>query len=345
MSIIKRKGSSYLWIKFSVKKNGKRVQVRESAKTTVLEDAKAYEIKRKKEVLDELLYGKLPDKTWLDAVEQWKKDRSSKRTLKQDEEKFEWINQHLGNMFLKDINAVVIEQLADKKSTTGVSPATINRMLAVVKSVLNRACKYWEWINKVPRIQMRKEPAERIRWLTRNEADRLIVEVPIHLRPMIRFTLETGLRAKNLCNLKWSDIDFDSKVLWVKGDDFKTGKNLVIPLTQRALDLLDLLKNNGSDYVFLYKGKKISQPNTKAFRKALDKAKIKDFRWHDLRHTWASWHIQKGTPLEVLKQLGGWSSLDMVLKYAHVTQEQLQAAQGTAQKSTQEKSSKLEEVT
>jgi integrase len=63
--------------------------------------------------------------------------------------------------------------------------------------------------------------------------------------------------------------------------------------------------------------------NTKAWRQALERAEIKDFRWHDLRHTWASWHVQAGTPLNVLQELGGWESVEMVRRYAHLSSEHL----------------------
>ena len=79
-------------------------------------------------------------------------------------------------------------------------------------------------------------------------------------------------------------------------------------------------------YVFTYKGKPIGEANTKAWRNALARAGIKNFRWHDLRHTWASWHVQSGTSLQVLQQLGGWSSFSMVLRYAHLASHQLQEA-------------------
>lgn len=62
-----------------------------------------------------------------------------------------------------------------------------------------------------------------------------------------------------------------------------------------------------------------SQANTQAWRKVLVKAGIENFRWHDLRHTWASWHVQNGTPLNVLQELGGWESTDMVRRYAHLS--------------------------
>jgi len=71
-------------------------------------------------------------------------------------------------------------------------------------------------------------------------------------------------------------------------------------------------------HVFSFRGKPIVQVSTKAWYAALKRAGIEDFRWHDLRHTWASWHMQNGTPLFALQELGGWSSTEMVRRYAHL---------------------------
>ena len=72
-------------------------------------------------------------------------------------------------------------------------------------------------------------------------------------------------------------------------------------------------------YVFTWNGKPMTQVNTKAWRVAVRKAGLEDFRWHDLRHTWASWHAQAGTPLNVLQEMGGWTSAEMVQRYAHLS--------------------------
>lgn len=79
-------------------------------------------------------------------------------------------------------------------------------------------------------------------------------------------------------------------------------------------------------YVFTYHGKAVSRCNNHAWRKALVRAGIKDFRWHDLRHTWASWHVQNGTPFHELQQPGGWSNYETVLRYAHLSSEHLRMA-------------------
>ena len=75
--------------------------------------------------------------------------------------------------------------------------------------------------------------------------------------------------------------------------------------------------------MFSYRGKPIIQVSTKAWYAALKRAGIADFRWHDLRHTWASWHVQNGTPLFALQELGGWASTDMVRRYAHLAADHL----------------------
>ncbi|GAA0426376.1 hypothetical protein GCM10009133_38670 [Cocleimonas flava] len=78
------------------------------------------------------------------------------------------------------------------------------------------------------------------------------------------------------------------------------------------------VKDQHPKRVFTYRGKPINQMTTKAWYKALESANIKDFRWHDLRHTWASWHVQNGTPLNVFQELGDWESVDMLRRYAHL---------------------------
>jgi integrase len=80
--------------------------------------------------------------------------------------------------------------------------------------------------------------------------------------------------------------------------------------------------------VFTYDGNPVKQVSTKAWYKALKRAGIEKFRWHDFRHTWASWHVQNGTPLHVLQELGGWETPSMVCRYAHLASEHLAAYAG-----------------
>jgi integrase len=199
----------------------------------------------------------------------------------------------------------------------------VNRTLELLRAVLRRCVNEWEWLDRAPHVRMLKEPTRRIRFLTREEAQKLLAELPAHLADMAAFSLATGLRAANVTGLQWSQIDEGRRLAWVHPDQAKARKAIAVPLNAAALALV--LKQQGAHltHVFSYQGKPVKQASTKAWYGALRRAGIEDFRWHDLRHTWASWHVQAGTPLFALQELGGWESADMVRRYAHLAADHL----------------------
>jgi integrase len=113
-----------------------------------------------------------------------------------------------------------------------------------------------------------------------------------------------------------------------------TGTSTSSPLNDDALAVLRSQIGKHETHVFTYKGEPVGRANNHAWRKALVRAGIENFRWHDLRHTWASWHIQNGTPVNVLKELGGWADLTMVLRYAHLSSEHLSDYAGNSKLGT-----------
>lgn len=262
-----------------------------------------------------------------DLSERWLVEQNHKRTIEQDHQKLIYINQIIGAVNIKEIGIRDINRVIELKRLEGVSNATLNRYISLIKSILNKACKEWGLLDKVPYIALKRESTGRVRYLSKEEVNNILSLLPTHLRDMMLFTLYTGLRASNILNLKWNQIDIENKKLYIEAKDFKNNKYFSIPLNNSALLLLQKrLQFANSEHVFTYKGGSITQCNTRTWRNALKKANIYDFRWHDLRHTWASWHIQNGTTLEQLKELGGWSSLDMVLKYAHLSRRTLETA-------------------
>ncbi|QXP86193.1 site-specific integrase [Methylococcus sp. Mc7] len=98
---------------------------------------------------------------------------------------------------------------------------------------------------------------------------------------------------------------------------------MAVPLSDVAVDIIRRQLGKHHTHVFSYRGRSVSRVNNHAWTKALARAGIENFRWHDLRHTWASWHVQGGTPLHVLQELGGWESVEMVKRYAHLSGEHL----------------------
>ena len=170
---------------------------------------------------------------------------------------------------------------------------------------------------------MLKEPTRRVRFLTREEADRLLAELPAHLADLASFSLATGLRRANVTGLEWTQVDLEKRLAWVHPDQAKARKAIPVPLNAEAVVIIRQQTGKHPTHVFSYLGKPIRQVSTKAWYAALERARIADFRWHDLRHTWASWHVQNGTPLHALQELGGWESSEMVRRYAHFSAEHL----------------------
>lgn len=256
-------------------------------------------------------------KTWDEAVERWLLEKADKASIHSDKCILRWLECYLSGLPLADINRAVVDAVTLVKIKSGVANGTVNRMLALLRSILRRALVDWEWIPSVPKVRLLREPSRRVRYLTAAQADRLLRELPPHLAAMASFSLSTGLRKSNVTKLEWAQIDLLRRVAWVHPDQSKTRKAFAVPLNGDALRVLALQAGRHPTHVFVLKGETVCQVNTAAWKKALKRAGIDNFRWHDLRHTWASWHVQNGTPLHVLQELGGWETEAMVRRYAH----------------------------
>lgn len=161
----------------------------------------------------------------------------------------------------------------------------------------------------------------RVRWITHGQADKLIRSIGLQwVKDACRFALATGCRSNEIFSLTWDQVDLHRRVAWVSHEIAESKKARAVPLNDDAIDVITSRKGTHKTFVFsrVPDGQKICQIDRRAFNAALKEAKIEDFTFHDLRHTWASWHVQAGTPLFVLKELGGWEKLEMVKKYAHL---------------------------
>jgi integrase len=150
--------------------------------------------------------------------------------------------------------------------------------------------------------------------------------LPTHQKQLTRFALATGLRQANVLGLKWSDVDMNRRTAWVHADEAKGGEAIGVPLNDEAEAVLREELGKHPLRVFTFKGKPLGQANTRAWRNALKRAGITNFRWHDLRHVCATWHVMAGTTMAELQEHGAWKSEAMVRRYAHFAPEQLRAA-------------------
>jgi integrase len=201
-----------------------------------------------------------------------------------------------------------------------------NRYLALVRAVVKRAADPWQWIEKAPSVTLYPEAKRRARWLNKEEATRLLDALSTHQQQLTRFALATGLRQANMLGLKWSDVDMKRRTAWVHADEAKGGEAIGVPLNDEAMAVLREEFGKYRLRVFMFKGRPVAQANTRAWRNAFKRAGIKNFRWHDLRHVWATWHVMAGITMAELQELGAWKSAEMVRRYAHFAPEQLRAA-------------------
>lgn len=321
MALYQRKDSPNWWLKISV--NGQVIQ--KSTGTADKARAKEYHDKLTADLWEQQRLGIKPKRYWHEAVTRWLQETSDKRTHKEDIVKLRWLHAFLGDLALDDINLTVIDKIKASKLKEA-KKTTVNRYLALVRAILKKAQLEWEWVDRVVKIKLYREPRGRERSLTKQQFHLLMQELPAHMQDIVSLAIVTGLRQSNIAGLLWSWIDLATGYLTVPADSSKNGSPIPVFLEETAKSII--LKQIGKHphFVFTYRGNPIATLNTRAWRNALKRAGIEDFRWHDLRHTWATWHRQAGTPTHELQKLGGWKTAAMVERYAHIAPEALKGA-------------------
>ena len=238
-----------------------------------------------------------------------------------------------------DITAAKIAQYERQVATTvhqrckkPVSPSTINRQLSMLRCFL-RHCKKWGYLREVPHFDMAREPEGRLRYLERDEAARLLDACQAskkspYLHAIVTVALHTGMRKGEILELTWDRVDFSRGVMLLERT--KSGKRREVPMSQAVYDVLsDLAKRPGAPsegFVFQKAGGAAWGQITTAFSVALRNARITEFRFHDLRHTCASWLVMDGATLLEVKELLGHKTIDMTLRYAHLAPGRLRDA-------------------
>lgn len=326
MSLYRRKDSANWWVKLPPIK-GEPGPLQVSAGTADRRKATEFHDRLKAERWERQRLGTKPRRTWEEAVLKFLAETEHKRTHSRDKSIFRWLDSHLGGKHLDEIDRALIDNIKAARARVAAT-STANRYLALIRSVLRKACHEWEWVDRVPKVSLYREKDGRVRALSREEFGRLLRELPEHLAEMALFSVATGLRQGNVRQLEWQQVDLERRHAWITPDKHKNGRAHAVPLNEVAVRVLQNRLGRHDTHVFTYQGHPIANVSTKAWWAALERADIKDFRWHDLRHTFATWHRQAGTPTHELQRLGGWKTLSMVERYAHVAPEGLQTAAG-----------------
>ncbi|ELH0540663.1 site-specific integrase [Salmonella enterica] len=332
-------------------------RIKESLGTSDKRLATELHDKRKAELWRVDRLGDFPDVMFDDACMRWLEEKAEKKSLKDDRSRMAFWLAHFEGVRLKDVTEQKIYSAVNKMSNRKqleiwkikaavaqkngepapvysakpVTTSTKAKHLALMKAILRAAERDWKWLEKAPVIKIPSVRNKRVRWLEKEEAKRLIDECPEPLKSVVKFALATGLRKSNIMNLEWQQIDMQRRVAWVNPEDSKSNRAIGVALNDTACKVLRDQIGKHHKWVFVHTtaAKRADGTSTPAVRKmridsktswlsACRRAGIEDFRFHNLRHTWASWLIQSGVPLSVLQEMGGWESIEMVRRYAHL---------------------------
>ncbi len=311
MSLYKQPNSPYWWVNIQVYGHPR---VRRSTGT-----ADRIQAQR---VHDEIKAGlwqqpRLKGHTWGQAVMAWVEAAPRSESELLSLAKF---GRYFADCLLTDITREKVHKALNEFCKTS---GTYTRYRTMIAAILNLAKENGS-LREVPRLTERKDKKEKPReWITRAQWNKLYEELPSHLRAPAKFAVSTGLRQANVLTLTWDRTDLDRRLVWVEAADAKGGKAISVPLNQDAVAALLTVQGQHKVYCFTFRRKPFKDIKT-AFMAACIRAGLgrymdgeyTGFTWHGLRHTWATWHIQAGTPVEVLQKLGAWSDLRMVMKYA-----------------------------
>lgn len=230
-----------------------------------------------------------------------------------------------------------------------VSVSTLIKELGFFSAAINRANAEWDW--QVPNVvagRIPSPPKGRIRWLTAEEAERLVAQASRrasapYLADMIRLALNTGLRHRELLRLTWSRVDWQQQLLYFYPEDQKADRTDSVPINQAAMAVLrsrwsqrsaeyrtraGRLIEADTAHVFTYLGRPIGSAK-KSFARAAANAGIDDCTIHDLRHTFASRLVQAGVPIATVKEVMRHESIHTTMRYAHLAPENVRDAVAT----------------
>lgn len=320
LTVTRRHGSPSWYLRGSVR----GIRIDESTRTGEREAAEQIRITREAELLTRSIHGDAVSRTFAEAALSYLQGGGEKKHVG-------LLLEHFGDRPLAHIGQAEIDGAARKVKPRG-SPSTRNRTVYTpAVAILNHAARM-RWCGR-PVIARPKQPKGRVRWITYEEAERLIQDAAPHLRPLVVFLLCTGARLSEALYLDWRQVDLSrAHVTFL---DTKNGEDRGVPLHPRAVAAVASVAWPREGAVFRRPAGKIGRTGrlwlpyedregkgggqvSTAWAGMCRRAKVRDFSPHDCRHTWATWHYTANRDLLGLMKLGGWKSLAMVERYAHV---------------------------
>ncbi len=318
MSVYKKKNGKW-YCQFMIK--GERVHklldgATDKISAKELEDAERFKIRQIQNGLREkesIKFKKLAD-LFLNY------SKTNKKDYKRDNAKVSLFLKEWGkDISIEKITPDKIEKFK-AKMTEKYSNAYVNRYLACLKTIFNLGIKNkLTMYNPMGSVKMLKEDNCKIRYLTADEEACLFEHLPEHLKPIVICALQTGLRKSNILNLRWELVDLEFGFIEILAQQNKGHKIIKIPISTKLAEVFNAMPKI-SEYVFANPATGMPYKDiTDGFTNACKKAGIKDFRFHDLRHTVATRLVSKGIDIRTVQEIMAHSSIVTTQRYMHPT--------------------------
>jgi integrase len=256
----------------------------------------------------------------------YSKANKAKQSHRRDTTSINNLRKSFKGKLISEISAYDLEQYKNIRKDE-VEPATVNREISCIKHMFTKAI-HWDYLRKNPLRSVKKfrEPPGRVRYLKENEIAKLLYCCAEHIKPVVITALNTGMRKGEILNLKWSDVDIVKRIITIR--DSKNHESRHIPINDELYTvLLKLPQNSNCDgHVFLGKHGEPIRSIQNAWERTVKNAGITDFRFHDLRHTFASHLAMRGVDIRVLQELLGQKTIAMTVRYSHLSNKVLRKA-------------------
>ena len=318
-------------------------RVRCSARTTDKKAAQEYHDRLKADLWRQSMLGDKPGYIFDEAAVRFLKLCAGQRDYATKELHVEYWRAQFAGRELRSLTANEIfdglptHRIIDDKPGKPLANGTKNKYIASIRRLLN-LCVEWEWLDRPLKLSRFEEPAARIRWESPQRIMAMVDALTVPwMRDAVIVAVMTGMRETEQFSLVPSQVLLEQRHTWVTHETAKSKRARAVPLNDDAHAVFERRLKRAGQWVFTRDngdGRRIGQHDRRVFQRACETAGITNFHWHDLRHTWASWHVQgimtgTSTPLMVLKDLGGWETIEMVQKYAHLAPSHIAVHAGT----------------
>jgi len=317
MGVYKQGGSWFIDYRVEGRRKREKIGASKKLADTVL-------AKRKTEIAE----GKFLDRKRIPKVrfedfadEYLEYSKANKRNYGRERYLMRHLVKAFGDRWLSEISVWHVERHKAQRRAM-VAPATVNRELTLLKHMFTKAI---EWdrakANPVKSVKLLREANARVRFLTGDEETRLLAECPENLRTLVIAAMHTGFRRGELLSLRWNDVDFANGLVTVQASYTKNGERRSVPMSRTLRGVLERLHQEQPDGEHVFRneqGGPYVSPTT-AFESAVKRAALVDFRFHDLRHTFASRLVMGGQDIRTVQELLGHKSITMTLRYSHLS--------------------------